>query len=194
LCFEFEGSKEPRYLVADLLPLSAPDTGDWDGALRFEYHYDVLPGSVISRFIVRVHRFISHQTYWRRTVVLERDGHRALVKADIEDGIITVAVAGRADERRATLDLIHADFERIHETIPKLRVTEKVPIADHPGVLVDYQHLVRLRRMSERSFIPEGMDQHISIGGVVRRDRDGWPSGAAQRPPPAPDGRPRWRG
>jgi internalin A len=35
LCFEFEGLKEPRYLVADLLPLSAPDTGDWDGALRF---------------------------------------------------------------------------------------------------------------------------------------------------------------
>ena len=109
-------------MVADLLPLSAPDTGDWDGALRFEYHYDVLPGSVISRFIVRMHRFISHQTswcqtYWRRGVVLERDGHGALVKADIEDGIITVAVAGGADERRAMLDLIRADFERNHETI-----------------------------------------------------------------------------
>ena len=47
------------------------------------------------------------------------------------------------------LDLIRADFERIHETIPKPRVTEKVPIADHPGVLVDYQHLVRLSRMGE---------------------------------------------
>ena len=80
---------------------------------------------MISRFIVRMHRFVSHQTYWRRGVVLERDGHRALVKADIEDGIITVAVAGRADERRAVLDLIRADFERIDETIPKLRVTEK---------------------------------------------------------------------
>ncbi len=163
-------------MVADLLPLSAPDTGDWDGALRFEYHYDVLPGSVISRFIVRMHRFISHQTswcqtYWRRGVVLERDGHGALVKADIEDGIITVAVAGGADERRAMLDLIRADFERIHETIPKLRVTEKVPIADHPGVLVDYQHLVRFSRMSERSFIPEGMDQHISVGPFSARSR-----------------------
>jgi internalin A len=127
----------------------------------------VLPGSVISRFIVRMHRFVSQQTYWRRGVVLEPDGHPALVKADIEDRIISIAVAGRADERRTMLDLIRADFERIHETIPKLRVTERVPIADHPGVLVDYQHLVRLSRMSERSFIPEGMDQHISVRALL---------------------------
>jgi internalin A len=167
LCFEFEGFRDPRYLVADLLPLSAPDTGSWDGALCFEYHYDVLPSSVISRFIVRMHQFISHDTYWRRGVVLERDGHRALVKADIEDRIISIAVAGRGDERRAMLGLIRADFERIHETIPKLRVAEKIPIPGYPGVLADYLHVVRLSRKGEVKFIPEGMDQHVSVGALL---------------------------
>jgi internalin A len=112
-------------------------------------------------------RFISHHTYWRRGVVLERDDHRAFVKADIEDGIISIAIAGRADEWRGMLDLIRADFERIHKTMPKLRVAEKVPIPDRPDVLVDYVRLVRLSRLGERSYNPEGMDQHISVGALL---------------------------
>jgi hypothetical protein len=167
-------------LVAYLQPLSEPDTGNWDNALRFEYHYDVLPASVISRFIVRMHRFVSHNTYWRRGVVLEREGHRALVKADIEDRTISVGVAGRAEDRRIMLDLIRADFERIHETIPKLQVSEKVPIVGHPGVLVDYRHLITLRAVGESTFIPEGMSERISVGVLLgeietpghRRHRD----------------------
>lgn len=167
LCFQFEGAQAERYLVADLLPLSEPDTGTWDNALRFEYHYDVLPGSVISRFIVRMHRFISQHTYWRRGVVLEREGHRALVRADLEDRTISIYIVGRQNERRIMLDLVRADFERIHETIPKLQVAEKIPIPGHPGALVDYRHLRTLRDVGEVTFIPEGMSEHIPVAALL---------------------------
>ncbi len=162
LCFAFQDGAD-RFLIADLLPLSAPDTGDWVGALHFEYHYDVLPGSVISRFIVRMHAFISKQTYWRRGVVLERDGHRALVHADVEDRVIRVAVAGRTDDRRSMLDLIRADFERIHATLPKMRVVEQVPVPGHAGALVEYQLLVKLLRQGVSTHHVNGADGLIEI-------------------------------
>ncbi len=61
LCFEFDDAAN-TFLLPDLLPKDEPDTGLWDNALHFQYHYDILPSSVISRFIVRMHPFISRST------------------------------------------------------------------------------------------------------------------------------------
>jgi internalin A len=82
LCFDFEGEKDERFLIPALLAKREPATGDWSGALTFQCHYNVLPSSVISRFIVRMHPYIHHNTYWRNGVVLAREGNEALVKAE----------------------------------------------------------------------------------------------------------------
>ncbi|MEA3281799.1 MAG: COR domain-containing protein [Euryarchaeota archaeon] len=48
LCFDFDDFPDQRFLIPSLLSKEEPDTGDWGGALPFQYHYDVLPGSIIS--------------------------------------------------------------------------------------------------------------------------------------------------
>ena len=84
LCFDLEGFKDQKFLIPDLLSKEEPHTGEWDDTLAFQYEYDVLPGNIISRFIVRMHPFICKHTYWRSGVVLENEDHgnKALVKAE----------------------------------------------------------------------------------------------------------------
>ena len=65
LCYELP-DRLHTYLLPDLLPKEAPETGDWAGALRFEVHYPVLPGSILTRLIVRMHRHIHTISCGRR--------------------------------------------------------------------------------------------------------------------------------
>ena len=96
LCFDFPGEANERFLVPDLLPKEEPETGIWDDCLAFEYHYDVLPSTVISRFIVGINEFIHENIYWQTGVVLEYEGGRnhALVRADLKDGKVFIQVSG----------------------------------------------------------------------------------------------------
>ncbi|UCE61188.1 MAG: GTP-binding protein [Phycisphaerales bacterium] len=146
LLFDFEGQVNQKFLIAGLLPLEQPedvDTG-WDDSLGFRYQYEVLPNSVISRFIVRMHQRIHDETYWRKGVVLESldgDAH-ARVRADFEDARIDIRIRGEAKGRRRFLQSIRDQFDAIHATIPRLETEEQVPLPEHPEVLVDYERLL----------------------------------------------------
>jgi internalin A len=167
LCFEFDDATNLTYLIPDLLPKNEPDTGSWNDALQFQYHYEVLPSSVISRFIVRMNPFISNRTYWRNGVVISKDGNRALVKADLEDRKIFIHVSGRPARQRVLMDVIRAEFERIHATIPQLIVAEKVPMPDEPSVMVDYDHLLNLLELGEITFVPEKSKRRYNVRALL---------------------------
>ena len=126
-----------------------------DDALSFQLHYEVLPSSVISRFIVRMYPYIREKTYWRTGVLLKRGNNEALVKADHEEKIITIHVRGSEQTRRELLSNIRFELGGIHTTIPRLKVAEKVSIPGHPEVVVNYQHLVNLETLGEPSFVPD---------------------------------------
>ncbi|MCK4810889.1 MAG: hypothetical protein KAS74_01325, partial [Methanosarcinales archaeon] len=159
LCFDFEGFSDQKFLIPDLLSKEEPHTGEWDDALAFQYHYDALPGSIISRFIVGMHHSIYKNTYWRSGVVLEdRDsGNKALVKADREDKKIFIRVSGREQTRRAFLRAIRSKFEYIHKTIPGIEPEEKVPLPGHPEIVVGYRHLLDMEEMDVNIHFPEGL-------------------------------------
>ncbi len=82
LCYDIEPDKV--FLIPDLLPKDEPYTGEWDQGLALQIHYDVLPSSIITRFIVRMNPFI-YRTVWRSGAVLKHKNNTALVKADSED-------------------------------------------------------------------------------------------------------------
>ena len=150
LCYDIEPDKS--FLIPDLLPKDEPFTGEWDGALAFQYHYNVLPTSIISRFIVRMNAFV-HKTIWRSGVVLKSGGNTALVKADTEDRKIYIWVNGDGNTRRDFLSAIRMEFDAIHRTIAKIEATEKVPLPSQPQVApVDYEFLLRLERDNRPSF------------------------------------------
>ena len=161
MCFDVEADKQ--FLIPDILPKEEPYTGEWDNTLAFEYHYPVLPGSIISRFIVRMNHYIHQKTYWRSGVVLALEGNLALVKADREDKIIKIRVSGKANTRRNLLTAIRSDFNRIHKTIPGIVPIAKVPLIEHPEILLDYQDLLSLESMGEKDLIIPKLKKRIPL-------------------------------
>lgn len=161
LCFDIETDKQ--FMIPDILPKEEPYTGEWDNTLAFEYHYPVLPGSIISRFIVRMSHYVHQKTYWRSGVVLTKEGNLALVKADREDKIIKIRVSGKENTRRNLLTAIRSQFDYIHKTIPGIVPVEKVPLIEHPNIVLDYQELLGLEAMGEKNIAIGKLKQHLPL-------------------------------
>lgn len=161
LCYDIEPDKS--FLISDLLPKDEPYTGEWNNALAFQIHYNILPSSIISRFIVRMNEFI-YKTVWRSGVVLRRGENTALIKADFEDKKIYIWVGGEEENRRDLLAIIRAEFEKIHKTIAKIEAIEKVPIPDIPEMVpVDYEFLVRMAIEGRESLPVQAGNQIIDL-------------------------------
>ena len=167
LCFDFEGTKDTKFLIPDLLPKEEQYTGEWDNSLEFQYHYDVLPGSVISRFIVRMHKSIHKNTYWRTGVVLKDGNNKALVKADIVDKKMYIYINDSEHTHREFLAKIRGQMDSIHKTIEGIKADEKVPIPGHPEVCISYKHLIRLERNRIDKYMPDGMEEKISVSKML---------------------------
>jgi internalin A len=163
LCFDMDREK---FLVPDLLPKEEPYTGNWQNSLSFEYHYPVLPGSIISRFIVRMNDKIYQRTYWRNGVILAYENNVALIKADREDRRIIIRIQSRENVRndcRHFLTAIRSQFDAIHKTIPGLEIEQKVPLPGHPNILLDYRNLLDYEEMGEPVIIPPGIKERINV-------------------------------
>ena len=147
LCFDFPDAPGKRFLFPDMLPSSEPYTGEWDDSLAFQYHYLVFPGRVISRFIVRMLPYISKKTYWRQGVVLvSEDGqNKALVRADRMDREIFIHVKGREHTRHTFLEIIRAEFRKIHKTYTTLELKEFISTPDRPENLINYQDWLEMQ-------------------------------------------------
>ena len=169
LCFAFEG-RDDTYLIPDLLPKEQPLL-NWDEekGLGWEYHYDVLPGSVISRFIVRTSHLLPKDqlAYWRSGVVLDIEGNKVRVKADSDARKATVSILGWEPGRHRALAVIRDNFAHIHDTIPGIVVEEKVPVPNQTCKPVEYQHLLDMRREGIEKFLPPGGREQVSVAWLL---------------------------
>ncbi len=154
LCFELD-CDPPRFLIPGILPKDEPEATDLDGEiLEFQYHYRVLPNSIISRFIVNTHEKIHDETYWRSGVMLvyeegDEPFNIARVKADPEENKIFIAISGKPETRRTFLGLIRDVFNKLHRSFGNLEITEWVPVPDHPNYVLKYSDLLGLEGMGE---------------------------------------------
>ncbi|MEH2119792.1 MAG: COR domain-containing protein [Nostoc sp.] len=155
LCFALE-CQPPQFLIAGLLPKDQPEETELDDeTLEFQYHYKVLPESIISRFIVITHEKIHSQIYWRSGVMLQYQQNNeiyniARIKADPEDKKIFITISGRKETRRLFLGILRDVFQKIHKSLPNLEITEWVPVPNHPKhPPLDYQELLGQESMGE---------------------------------------------
>lgn len=142
LCFTF-ADDDDRYLVPELLDKQQPreaDAFEPTQCLNFAYRYPILPEGLLPRFIVRSHVLSTGQPRWRTGVVLRFEGNRALVKADVQDKIVSINVAGEQSGRRRLLAIIRSDFEHIHRSFT-FKAEEMIPIPDYPDVSISYDAL-----------------------------------------------------
>ncbi|MBD1867453.1 leucine-rich repeat domain-containing protein [Cyanobacteria bacterium FACHB-471] len=159
LCFQPPDCNPPRFLIPGLLPKDEPEHTTLEGdALEFQYHYRILPESILSRFIVLIHEKIHNQTYWRSGVMLfHSEGgeicNLARVKADPEDKQIFISISGRETTRRTFLGIIRDVFHKIHSSFANPEVSEWVPVPGYPDHSpLDYQELLGLEAMGEREY------------------------------------------
>ena len=159
LCFQLPDSPTAKFLIPGLLPKDeSADTQLEGDTLEFQYHYRILPESVISRFIVLAHEKIHKQVYWRSGVMLVYiEGNEVYnlgrVKADFEDKKIFISINGRETTRRSFLFMIRDIFNKIHKSFTKLEVSEWVPVPEYPNhPPLDYQELLGLEAMGEKTY------------------------------------------
>jgi len=165
LCFEFT-DRPGRYLIPRHLHDNEPDV-PWNDAdaLKFQYHYETLPDSVISRFIVRMNRHITKSHYWKNGVYLERiegDKNRAKIKADLVDRKIFISVSGQEQTRRAFLAVIRSAFDEINNNF-KIDIKQMIPVTSAPEVLVSYQDLLAYEEMGEPQIVIPELRKKFSI-------------------------------
>jgi len=170
-----------KFLIPGLLPKEEPKNTELEGdkqndTLQFQYHYKVLPESIISRFIVLTHADIYSDTYWRSGVMLHYTDsgetcNIARIKADPEDQKIFIAISGKQNTRRTFLAMLRKTFDTIHNSFTNLEVTEWVPVPNHPDhPPLDYQELLGLEKMGEQTY-PIGK---LGIRVNIRQLLDGY--------------------
>src|SRR4029077_15497973 len=83
---------------------------------------------LLPRFIVRARALNqgAQLRRWRTGVELRWRDARALVRADVGERRIEIAVTGEHVDRRRLLGLVRADFEELHTSIAKLDASEEV--------------------------------------------------------------------
>jgi len=168
LCYKVPDTKD-KYLVPGSFPKDKPINFKWnhEELLRFQYHYDVLPSSIISRFMVKNHMHIKKNMYWRSGVVLEIENTSNLIIADSVEKKIFIEIAGYGN-KRSVLYHIRQEFDKIHHTIAKLNIKQFIPIVRNQiAALVDYDLLILMEsKQKDVVFIAE-FGEDVSIRSLL---------------------------
>jgi internalin A len=125
----------------------------WSGTsvTRLRYRYPVLPEGLLPRFITRTYPLSTGLPRWLNGVILEDDGARGLVRADISERIVSVAVCGNTEARRWLAGLIRGDLKSIHDDIEGLNPIEEIELEESSGVYVSLRTLEADERKKQKS-------------------------------------------
>jgi internalin A len=155
LCFSFPDD-ECHYLIPELLGKDEPkETDEFKPAncLNFQYRYSILPEGILPRFIVRTNILSEKLPRWRSGVILEFEGCRALVKADVAEKKVSISISGKkGEDRRRLLAVIRSDFGRIHNEIRNLEVHEMIPLPGYPEQVYPYESLLVMEANNTENF------------------------------------------
>jgi internalin A len=166
LCYPFYETNE-SYLVPELLGKEEPDLQQYEtqDALYFEYHYNIIPEGLLPRFIVRSRALNRNLPRWRTGVVLFWDNNYAVVKADVQDKLVSIVITGQPAGRRRLLSVIRADLEHIHSSFNKLQAILYVPVPNHPGHVIRYEDLCAYEAagITHNALVAEGQVIQVNI-------------------------------
>ena len=129
LCYLLPDSQPKKWLAPQLLPASKPaELSDWAtaGDLVLRYAYEFLPKGMISRLMVRLHRFVLRPELACLTGVLfERNSTQVLVELSSKGDEIVLRARGGV-ERKEFLSIIADDLDALNATFKG--GTEKIKV------------------------------------------------------------------
>lgn len=123
LCFELENGDflVPRLLPVDELDFNFPLD---DNPTQFELKYKFMPKGILSRLIVKMHRDIWNDKYWRYGVVLFYEETYALVRERYFENKITITLTGK--NKKEFLAIIRKHILEINKDFKRLKVEEMI--------------------------------------------------------------------
>jgi len=128
LCYKVPDVQPEQYIATQLLSVEKPKY-EWqeDNNLVLQYRYKFMPKGLISRFIVRMQRYVTNRAeMWRTGVVLYRENTRAEVVELYGTNTIQIRIDGQHPKELMTV--ITEEFDRLNETFGgELRVDKLVP-------------------------------------------------------------------
>ncbi len=163
LCYVLPDAQPKTWLVPQLLPPSKPgELAKWEqpGDLVLRYRYEFLPKGLVSRLMVRQHRFVPRPDMaWTSGVLFERDGSQVLVEIPAKGG--EIALRARGHERKELLSVISADLDALNETFHGLpdRVSRLIPC-----------NCVKCQTLTESEFFEQKQLLQFKRDGIVE-----WP-------------------
>ena len=157
LSFKSENNKN-IYFIPSAFAKDRPHKMEWkwddNSVIRFNYVYDVLPSSIMSRFIVKVHRLIRNNDFWFSGVVLEFENCEAQIIKDSEERTIKITIGGKGNKQNF-LAIIREKFESIHHSYKEIQVRRYIMIDQEGKIPFSYDDLLIYQRENmEKVFVP----------------------------------------
>jgi hypothetical protein len=131
LCYRLPDTQSDNWLAPQLLPPSKPENLlDWQqpGDLTLRYRYEFLPKGIVSRLMVRMHRFIKRpELSWISGALFERGNTELLAEVPAKGG--EIVLRARGPDRKELLSVISADLDALNESFHGLKdlVAQWVP-------------------------------------------------------------------
>ena len=152
LCYQVP-EKDFYYFIPGAFPKDKPNEIKWnyENYLHFQLKYDILPSSIMSRFLVKIHHYIHQKSYWRHGAVIKDNNTIAFVEALPFEKKIIIKVAGRGDKKNF-LSFIRKEFDIIHRSISKLLVEPFIALDASGGILVNYDDLLSYNEAGENIY------------------------------------------
>lgn len=123
LCYQLPDTHPERWLAPQLLPPSRPALFDgWaqpsDLVVRFKYPF--LPRGLVSRLMVRQHRFAKQlDRSWAHGAYFEHNGTAVLVEETLRGN--EIELRARGPERKELLSVLAGDLEALNDSFEGLR-------------------------------------------------------------------------
>ncbi len=156
LCYQIADTSE--YIAPQLLPAQQPDyTWNKTSNLQLRYRYGFMPKGIITRFIVKMHKYIAEgQTLvWKEGVILEYQDAKAEVIETYRDNEIHIRVSG--SRGKELLTIIAHNIDELNGAFEKIRVDKLVPCncdeckgLDEPH-FYKYLNLIRRKEKGKRT-------------------------------------------
>ena len=173
LSYRLMDVKSPKYLVPQLLPIEQP-TYSWNSQnnLVLIYRYGFMPKGLLSRLMVRLHRYIlKNSPQWRKGMILTRNETKARVIEDYKSRNIEIKVKGTT--AKELLTVVAEELDRLHATFENIQVEKMIPCncrecktAETP-YFYPKKHLDKARQKGKQSIECRETFDDVRIDGLM---------------------------
>jgi Leucine-rich repeat (LRR) protein len=126
LCYEIP-EKQNEYIAPQLLPKEQPELNinEFDG-IQLKYDYEFLPKGLISRLIVRLHKYIdSLEFVWRYGMVITKNQSRSLIIETYGKRTIHIRMMGKYQVEFLTI--IQEELDTLNKQYNEIRFNKLIP-------------------------------------------------------------------